>query len=225
MKTTIIKPLLEIGNIWNYYDFLKYNYLFHIENNSEKTKRITALGVDFGRVKKCCLQYGISEQQHGFFMGIVHLFFDGYQSAIWFELEYKPNSNRLKEQMEQILNIDLDQITEIVIKTDKLETIKLDKGLTTFTIIAALREMKENLRPDKVDLYGNRSYYKTYVYTHLMPFYQFLIDQSFFSTKTEARQFIIDLCECFNLEWEHKLKISDPVDYLKDRFKEKKQHK
>jgi len=126
---------------------------------------------------------------------------------------------RLKEQMEQIKNLDLDQITEIVIKT-KLETVKLDKGSTTYTIIAALREMKENLQPDKVELYGNKSYFKAFVYSHLMPFYQFLNDQNYFETKIKTIIFITDLCKCFNLEWENKFKISEPIDYLKDRFKE-----
>lgn len=221
MNRNNIKPLLEVSNIWNYYDFLKYNYLFQIKNNPEKIKRITAFGFDQSQIEKCCKSYGIQKQQHGFFMGIVHLFFDGYHSAIRFELEYKPNSNRLKEQMEQIKNLDLDQITEIVVKTNKLETIKLDKKLTTYTIIAALREMKEDLQPGQVELYGHKSYYKTYVKTHLRPFYQFLIDQNFFDTKVETVKFIIDLCECFNLEWEKKFNIPDPADYLKDRFKEK----
>jgi len=82
MNTKEERPRLKLAHIWNYYDFHKYKYLFHVEDLPKERKEVLkSKGLDFDTVKKCCIIHHVKEDDQGFIMGIVHLFFVGYQDA------------------------------------------------------------------------------------------------------------------------------------------------
>ncbi|WP_320019677.1 hypothetical protein [Labilibaculum manganireducens] len=209
------KDRLKISKIGDYYKNLaNYRHCLNVVSDDG----IKTQGLDFDLVEQCCLEYNIKEDQYNFIKGITFLFFEGYNHVVWKDqIKYHTYIKDFKNTLEKLQGIKADDIEVITIKT-KNEVITIENDWLLNPILEAIGKMQD-YNSDRVEEEKQKSPMKVYTHTHLRPFFHFLRDTEFMGYADSIR-FIIDLCKCFNLDWEIATK-QEPFDYLKDRFKDK----